>query len=800
MTHNNPNYKDREAIAPYNFVSLPTHRHLPKTPLLNHDRFYDQDDAGSKVYSGQFDCQLTTETPIFIRGMVSAANFEKVDIEKDKEFKNAPDFFSLDNNQNPTIPGSSLRGLFRSLVEIITNSRPAAITDQRAVFRAVDTTSLGLQYRQRVQNEVAKNTFEPKVQAGYMRKVKDDWYIQPAQTINGTTWCRISHKLLDELGSLSEWPPTEVKETCGIENGQHSKNAQTIYVLPGPYEWQDVRGGFLKIKFSRVLRGSARAGAGLRVAALARSGPMDSKRSEAVVFAPDTNTHIDHDWLPLFIQNSENPEQSVELDHLYREQISQRQIGLLGKDGVLCDLQPVFYLVENGKLTFFGHTLMLRLPYQHAPNDLVPNDLRSDEQDDNKIDMAEAIFGYVRQNKQSKNQALAGRVSFSNAKFTQNLAQPFEREITPKILAGPKTTTFQHYLEQHSPDEKEQLVNYDDANTCIRGYKHYWHKGKTAISDVEERDPEKLRHASQYTKIKAVKAGVCFHFTLRFENLREEELGALGWVLRCAADPNRRLKIGMGKPHGLGAIQITSQLSLIDRKARYSKLLDAQGQWETGATPDTTDLLPAAIQYFEQTVANSTEQFTTQAHIRDLLTMLQWPGPPAQRTRYMEIERRDDDGRKINEYRYRPVLPTPSFVVKPIYKSERAPQKRPQQNEEVVTRRLTDAPISSAANPFYTSADTLPESQRDFGQQVSQVIQSLSRADRVTEGEELVVSITRISANDYECSFGEGKKGSGKLPRDERKGLNVGDQIQVKVKRIANSGAAILTIKGLSKK
>jgi len=46
-----------------------------------------------------------------------------------------------------------------------------------------------------------------------------------------------------------------------------------------------------------------------------------------------------------------------------------------------------------------------------------------------------------------------------------------------------------------------------------------------------------------------------------------------------------------------------------------------------------------------------------------LLAMLSWPGPPKDKTRYLEIERRDNEGRKTNEYRYRPVLPTPSAAL-----------------------------------------------------------------------------------------------------------------------------------------
>ena len=59
-----------------------------------------------------------------------------------------------------------------------------------------------------------------------------------------------------------------------------------------------------------------------------------------------------------------------------------------------------------------------------------------------------------------------------------------------------------------------------------------------------------------------VRAGVSFSFDIRFENLSTVELGAVLWVLRIAADERYRLKLGMGKPLGLGAVHILSLIHI----------------------------------------------------------------------------------------------------------------------------------------------------------------------------------------------------------------------------------------------
>jgi len=784
MAHTNPSYRDREAIAPYNFVPLPAKARSAQRPP-SYDAFHAQED-GHPVYTGYFTCALTTETPCFIRGPISAR-----DLAEGKEAKNAPAFFSLDGGRSPLIPGSSLRGLFRSLVEIISGSRIPALSAQPPVYRAVDTTRLGIQYRARIMDEPQKNWFIPKVQAGYIRKGRDgEWYIQPAEQVNGTTWCRISHHALGEVGELAPWPPEDIRRACRADEKAQPKNARTIYIHSGPYEYQDVRGGFLHIKFARALRASAQPAAGLRPAALAESGKMLSKRSEAIIFAPDlSKTGPDNGWLPLRYEDAEGNE--VALDRAYRDQITDQQRALLGLNGALQDMQPVFYLMEKGRVVFFGHTFMLRIPYRHAPRDLA-GDLAVGNNDD--VDLAEAMFGYSRLNSRKENMACAGRVFFSDGVYAGNLSDPFEREITPQALSTPKITTFQHYLEQPEPDDKEQLRNYDDAGARLRGFKLYWHRGAVSVNDVEETDRNKLKHVTQYTRIRAVKAGAQFTFTIRFENLRAEELGALAWVLQRAGEDAYRLKLGMGKPLGMGAVKIQSTLHLTDRPARYAGLFEGDG-WRMGERDAAfaQQVLREATAAFETWAAGSTDQFMAQPRIRELLTLLRWPGPPRARTRYMEIERRDPDGKKRNEYRDRPVLPLPSFVVNPRYAGDRAPQKRRAAEEDGAA---TPSPVRRNAPPAPPKAEPLPEVRETVSPEAQKLADQLNRT--IGLGDVVQATVERMTANDYECRVA-GSQRPGRLPRDEVKGLKPGDSLRARVKRVAQSGAFILTVKGLPK-
>lgn len=671
------------ARAPYNFVPLPE-----KIVTIDPDTLPDQDRYDPERHSGTIECVITTASPIYVRAPLTPEEFERQERGEDDQapwrerVRNKPDFFSIDPDKTPRIPGSSLRGMLRQLVEIISYSKVQWVSEQLLVYRAVgDTTTHGKKYRERIMREDKQRPnrnkkmawhYTPLVRAGYIKEDRGEFFIRPAREIGGTTFARIR----------SDSIPAHLSQIPGC------KNASTIYFQTGPYDYQDVRGGFLRIKYARVIRASAKPADELIEGALVRSGPMASKRSEAVIYPPDDQAEL------IRIPD--------DLIAAYRDQISQEQESLLGKGCVLRDGQPVFYLMENGQLVFFGHTMMMRLPYQHKPINFVPNELRREED----LDLAEAIFGYSKSQGEGKARAYASRIFVCDA-----LLEPGQSDIwlaaepvVPKILGSPKPTTFQHYLTQRTPDPQEQerdrngnpkLVrernDYTDPTTSvIRGHKLYWHKGEITVADVQEaldklhdeRGREK-EHDTQHTQMRPVAAGVRFRWRIHFENLSMEELGALLWALTLPGEAGReyRHSIGMGKPYGMGAIKIDVNLLLENRKQRYQQLFDGEN-WQEGKTT-ATDRIPGFVDAFDLFIrsrigAVQHKSLVEVERIQMLLCLLEWPGPDKALTRYMEIERQDPNIRrgKINEYKDRPVLPDPLHV-DPAGRTRSSPARRP---------------------------------------------------------------------------------------------------------------------------
>jgi exosome complex RNA-binding protein Rrp4 len=100
------------------------------------------------------------------------------------------------------------------------------------------------------------------------------------------------------------------------------------------------------------------------------------------------------------------------------------------------------------------------------------------------------------------------------------------------------------------------------------------------------------------------------------------------------------------------------------------------------------------------------------------------------------------------------------------------------------------------APPAPPKAEPLPEVRETVSPEAQKLADQLNRT--IGLGDVVQATVERMTANDYECRVA-GSQRPGRLPRDEVKGLKPGDSLRARVKRVAQSGAFILTVKGLPK-
>ncbi len=507
------------ANAPYNFVPLNTSI-VEADPKLPQDKYY------SDRFSGHIDCDLETLTPIYIRDSLT-----EDEVKKRIEAKNKSDFFSPADTVR--IPGSSIRGMIRSLVEIVSWSRFGFFEDKNLYYRSfADISSLRDEYKNNI-NPKNKETgrSDYKMSAGYLVKEGFEYVIYPAV---GKQFDRISKN--DAMGSV-----------------------------------QKIGQVYSEFNFYRLPDGRC----------IIVSGSMPRKK-DWIIYKIDKKPEKK-------IAISEIDIESYEMDENRSDRVP-NLLKLCKKDREV----PCFYVAwsdKNGKpRVSFGHTGLFRIAYRKTIGEHLPPSLIEDNHK-NRIDFAHAIFGNIA--KESKD-SFSGRVFFEDAKLVDPKINPFLEEKIPKILLGPKPTTFQHYLEQDSTNPKN-LKHYN-SETLIRGNKFYWHKSGKKWEEDQQISNKKIE-----TKIKPVKPNIHFRFRVRYENLTENELGGLLFTLKlpdgCAH------KIGMGKPIGLGSVKINPELFIVDREKRYSTLFDNSG-WALAESPKSHEDIKKISSTFEKYILN----------------------------------------------------------------------------------------------------------------------------------------------------------------------------------------------------
>jgi CRISPR-associated protein (TIGR03986 family) len=641
--YQNNNDAEDYAVSPYNFVPL-QQQVLEGEPAVSFNKYYEDRNTG------YIDIRIENKTPLFIRG--KNENFFKV-------------------NGKDTIPGSSIRGLVSTMVEILSYSKFLNFDNTKYFMRFIAASASNYKshyYKKMGLSEDRNTPVTHKAKAGFLKynAVEFAYYIYPG--------------------------------TKGIEDTAHEG-------VEFKHKYDDVRKGW------KVFSGNM------------KNGDRDKKQW----FIPDGNlpkpVKIDDAVVQDYINDKNRNTRKLDILKLARKEVGS---GKIYKVGV-----PVFYSEENNKIASFGHTKNYRVPYDNYTDNLVqPGILKAC----NHIDIAERIFGKVASvGKTADSSAdVSGKVFFEDAHRLED-ADDYILEI-PKILSGPKPTSFQLYLEQNGRPKtynignKANLVYWDTAGAQIRGHKFYWHRVTTSdnghawydnqfsvsgdnfdkffklkkfpagtfgiykdelhiklkndgslekviflkpysefpaalkslLNDLFYPVNEKADYKPQSAPIKAIPGGNAFNGRIRFENLTNIELGALLTAIDLPADCCH--KIGMGKPLGLGTIKISANLVLSDRAKRYNLLFDNYGAWDQPLVKDKgidhfkkvfTDFLLAAIDPAKKSIWEI-------GRLAQLKTILEFdPVRMAsaawlEKTRYMTI--------KPKEFQKRDVLPNPKEV------------------------------------------------------------------------------------------------------------------------------------------
>jgi hypothetical protein len=251
-------------------------------------------------------------------------------------------------------------------------------------------------------------------------------------------------------------------------------------------------------------------------------------------------------------------------------------------------------------------------------------------------------------------------------------------------------------------------------------------------------------------------------------------------VLGIAQDDEYRLSLGMGKPLGMGAVKIEHKLYLSNRQKRYQQLFEGQ-DWAIAESSNIDNELDLSMEPMADQLKNI-------PRIKMLLAMLSWKETLSQdelnQRRYMEIARDVNEPHIIgtprgnsnthNEYKDRPVLPTPLQIM------------------ELDDNRIVNPSINSKEASFIRAFETyvldgisdtpLPPPQFTLGQVVESKVAKLST-------EEVKAKKKTKTTLIYEVD-GERLAKQEEIYDMEKKeiSLNEGDIVRLKITELYNDG------------
>ncbi len=528
--------------APYNFVPVDKEVVIPHWGKhISHDIPFEDG------LSGTINLIVEAHSPIFVRDGAT-----KPKSENDPR----PNWFSQFNDR-PFIPGSSLKGMIRNVMEIMTFSKmKGRVNDGRFSFRDFYNSDL---YDLR--------NFGKNVHGGWLFKNSKGEYLLEDCGKPG----RISLKEIAQAYGLESFLESFLDPSEGgsydANNDEHKSakfkydrfenNSKTATFIKIPKK-ADSKDNRVKFRIENILSESDlenKTHFDGKVGTLVFTGQPNSRKEsitppsgkifEFIFWTPKNSpipidSEVITDFKCAYLDNQKLDDQSID----WKFWKSKLEAG---------EKIPVFFLPaadKNKKIERMGLSMLFKFAYKHSVKDAIPQKIK-----ETQVDFADAIFGYIlNENDEEREESLKGRIHFGHA-----FAKPgFQVEGEPKheVLASPKASYYPNYMRQEVKNNGKVKGNYQtfmNDEAVIAGWKRY----PVHLTGVKPNPKPENASDKILTEFIPLKEGVVFEGKIRFHNLKRVELGALLSALTFHNTNSAYHSLGMAKPLGYGKVKLT---------------------------------------------------------------------------------------------------------------------------------------------------------------------------------------------------------------------------------------------------
>jgi len=532
-------HKSKEPVKvkqyPYNFVSLKDKK----------DVVY-KGERKLGTNTGKLVCKLVNKTPLFIMG------------ESEQDNKGHTKEWFCREKGIPIIPGSSLKGVIRNIIDVLTNSVIRNVEDEKleqrmgagkfeSVFGIIESLPENGKKGIIVEAEKIKVKTKEKIESGYKKFEFKDNGKEFSKKYNAKDGLIERVKLKDSIYNLKE---TEIKIKPGVTTVEKLINNSKEYKN---YLTDNENGVQGVLWFSSPIYGK-----------IHEKLLIPKKNSRKFEFSKEEY----EDFKYIIKQRAERIKNGKDINSNTFYYDKDLEIG-----------DPLLFEVKDRKMAeHLAFSEIPRLRYKFSPLDLVSEEFRPGDSL-KKLSFSERLFGTTGDNtkkdeeKKDELVALSGRVFFEDAKNYKPEMIDNGNLVTLKAFGEPHPTLTTFYL-----DNIEKNYN-ENKGVSIRGRKFYWHhKEKIGKSFSEYRKsvemPKIKNKNGKYEKELAYNSSLElmdinneFEFNVNFENLTDEELGVLIYAIEL--EDGLLHKAGKGKAFGFGSCKIEIEGFLLENKNKY---------------------------------------------------------------------------------------------------------------------------------------------------------------------------------------------------------------------------------------
>lgn len=550
-------------INPYHF--LPLDSEVPRKNVFKKKE--EQKENREQLYTGEIQVELKIRTPLFIPDCHGAEN-------KEGEHKTF-EFFTYDG-ENPVIPGSSIRGMLRSMYEPLTNSCLSAVNlDEQLYRRSCEYFKPGLLKRETVQGSVRYSLVSAE-KAVVVNGIKDKEDIKEGKDSGVTRFekkheeefkkyedkikehekdkeksykvgCRVEVQTNEDERKKAKEEKKKVDRLIVLEEESSTKEKETGYYFkgePGPTKVRETQNAFVFLEVK----------------------PKETIRKDMTKNSPEMM------GLQTVLESYEG----------YEEYKSCFKAFIGAGNGE--EYFPVHYseikgVIEKGKqkpsIIYLSPACITKEAFYNTVGDILEAQGKHQPCTDvRQLCPGCSLFGMTGNDPDTSREipdkypnAWASKVRVQDAVTTvtgkDNL---FMKRIDLLELASPKISCSEFYLMR--PKFKDVLSWSYDYYTVkeggkiqvhlrmpeLLGRKCYWHHTKPNLwaGDVE--------NTQRNETVSPLKNGIPFTFSVYFEHVTKTQLDQLIWLCNISSmEENGRAKygykLGKGKPLGLGSVE-----------------------------------------------------------------------------------------------------------------------------------------------------------------------------------------------------------------------------------------------------